>query len=113
VNTQHRVVMRRAPAKGYHPSVDTLFESVASVYPEAAIGIVLTGIGSDGVAGAAKLAAAGGVILSQDEESSVVFGMPGAIARAGLASVIGPPAELARSTLELVEKGIQLKARRA
>ena len=72
------------------PSVDVLFRSVADAYGPAALGIVLTGMGADGLAGARKLVEAGGSVVAQDEASSAVWGMPGEIARAGLASAILP-----------------------
>ena len=61
------------------------------------VGVILTGIGKDGTAGAKKIVEAGGMMMSQDEETSTVFGMPGSVIRARLAAVIGPPAELARA----------------
>ncbi|MGB3378449.1 MAG: chemotaxis protein CheB, partial [Allopontixanthobacter sediminis] len=61
-----------------------------------ALGIVLSGMGRDGADGAARLVEAGGTILAQDEASSAVWGMPRAVAEAGLTSAILPPAEIAK-----------------
>jgi two-component system chemotaxis response regulator CheB len=78
----------------YCPSVDALFASVADVYGPGALAIVLSGMGNDGVAGARALSAKSATILAQDPESSVVWGMPGAIARENLANAILAPAEI-------------------
>ena len=67
------------------PAVDTLFRSAASVYGGRAAALVLTGMGADGLEGCRLLAAKGARILVQDEATSVVWGMPGAVATAGLA----------------------------
>ena len=70
---------------GCRPSVDPLFRSAAEVYGVGLLAVVLTGIGSDGLEGARKVAANGGQTWVQDESSSAVWGMPGAVSRAGLA----------------------------
>lgn len=88
------------------PSVDVLFRSAAYAYGASALGLVLTGMGVDGLAGSRAIVAAGGSILVQDEASSVVWGMPGAVARAGLASAILPLAEIAAAIAGLL-KGVQ------
>jgi len=77
------------------PSVDVLFRSVASVYGERTLGVVLTGMGQDGLKGCELLRNAGARIFVQDEESSVVWGMPGFVARAGLADKILPIGQIA------------------
>jgi two-component system, chemotaxis family, protein-glutamate methylesterase/glutaminase len=82
------------------PSVDVMFRSIARVYRDAALGVVLTGMGSDGAEGSALIRAEGGSILAQDEASSVVWGMPGAVAKCGAASDIVPLAEMGRSIEE-------------
>lgn len=74
------------PGAIYKPSVDLLFESAAEIYGGANIlAIQLTGMGEDGAIGAAKIHKAGGTVIAQDEETCVVFGMPGAVAARGLA----------------------------
>lgn len=72
----------------YCPSVDAMFESIATVYGQSALAIVLSGMGNDGVQGARLLSKMQAQIVVQDEESSVVWGMPGAIAREQLASAM-------------------------
>ena len=74
--------------------MDPLFRSAASVYGAGTLALVLTGMGQDGVAGARAVHAAGGRVLVQDEASSVVWGMPGAVARAGLADAVLPLAQM-------------------
>jgi two-component system chemotaxis response regulator CheB len=82
-------------ASGCLPSVDPMFASLAEEIGDRALGVVLTGMGRDGAQGAARIVAAGGAILAQDEASSAVWGMPRAVAEAGLASAVLPPEEIA------------------
>ena len=86
---------RNPAASGCLPSVDPMFASLAEEIGDGALGVVLTGMGRDGALGAARLVAAGGSILAQDEASCAVWGMPRAVAEAGLASAVLPPRELA------------------
>lgn len=80
---------------GCMPSVDPMFASLAQVYGAHVLGVVLTGMGRDGTHGARDVVEAGGNILVQNEASSAVWGMPGSIARAGLAAAILHPRDLA------------------
>jgi len=94
--TGHAMKLDRRPApSGCMPSVDPMFASLALTHGPAALGVVLTGMGRDGTEGAVELAEAGGTLLVQNEASSAVWGMPGSIARAGLASAILHPLDLA------------------
>ena len=71
-----RVVLSdEPPVSGHRPSVDVLFQSAARIYGSAAIGILMTGMGRDGVEGCKAILAAGGFTLGQDEATSVVYGM--------------------------------------
>lgn len=77
-------ISRAAPVAGFRPSATYMFDSVARLYGRNALGVMLTGMGDDGVAGLGAFHRAGGKVLAQDEESSVVFGMPGAAIAAGV-----------------------------
>ena len=83
-----------APENSCRPSVDVLFRSVAEVYGARALAVVLTGMGQDGLRGCEQIHDAGGQIFVQDEASSVVWGMPGFVANAGLADKILPLQQL-------------------
>ena len=76
------------------PAVDVLFQDAAAIFGPSALAVVLTGMGSDGTGGARALTEAGGAVLAQDEATSTVWGMPGSIAKAGLAQAILPLAEI-------------------
>jgi two-component system, chemotaxis family, protein-glutamate methylesterase/glutaminase len=92
-----RVRLGREPvAGGYLPSVDHMLNAVGAIYGKSAAGVVLSGMGRDGLAGSRGVVERGGVILAQDRQSSAVWGMPRAVAEAGLASAVLPPADLAR-----------------
>lgn len=79
-----------APLKFCKPAADPMFESIADIYGSAGLGVVLTGMGEDGVAGSEAIVGRGGNILIQDEASSVVWGMPGRVANRGLAAEMHP-----------------------
>ncbi len=76
------------------PAVDPLFASAAQVWGNKVLALVLTGMGSDGLAGAKEIVAAGGHVIAQDEETSVVWGMPGQVTNAGLCSAVLPLPEI-------------------
>jgi two-component system chemotaxis response regulator CheB len=82
------------PENSCRPSVDPLFRSVAETYGARALGVIMTGMGQDGLRGSEAIRGCGGQVLAQDEASSVVWGMPGFVARAGLAEKILPLGEL-------------------
>ncbi len=83
------------------PAVDPFFASAAAVWGTWNLALMLTGMGSDGVQGATQIVAAGGAIIAQDEASSVVWGMPGRVAQAGLASAVLPLDQIAPKVVRL------------
>ncbi len=88
------------PRNGVRPSVDELFASVAQAFGFRVIGVVLTGMGRDGLAGAGAIKARGGMILAEAEESCVVYGMPRALAEAELADRLVPIGKMAAAIRE-------------
>jgi two-component system chemotaxis response regulator CheB len=86
----HTGLNQGPPENFCRPAVDPLFRSVVAAYDGAVLAVVLTGMGSDGRNGAAEVRAGGGTVIVQDQATSVVWGMPGAIAQAGLADEILP-----------------------
>lgn len=106
--------MRRAGpaafiARGPHenscrPSVDVLFRSLAEHFGPNVLSVVLTGMGADGLRGVEKLKAAGAYSIVQDEASSVVWGMPGAVAGAGLADRVLPLNQIAPEIVRLAAR---------
>lgn len=89
------------PVHFCRPAVDPLFHSVARIWKGATLGVVLTGMGADGAAGAVEIADEGGTVLAQDEKSSVVWGMPGAVAHAGASAALLPIDGLANKINQL------------
>lgn len=100
-----RLVLREhqgAHVNSCRPAVDVLFDSAVAACGGAVVAMVLTGMGQDGMKGAKSIREAGGLVLAQDEESSVVWGMPGAVVTAGLADSVLPLDELAPQALRLM-----------
>jgi len=96
----------QTPARrGHRPSVDDLFHSCAESCPRQVAGVLLTGMGADGVEGLLALRKAGGITLVQDEASCVVFGMPRVALEKGAADVALPPRALAQTLIRLWKKG--------
>ncbi len=87
------------------PAVDPLFASAAEIWGPKVLALVLTGMGSDGTRGAAKIVDAGGAVIAQDEASSVVWGMPGSVAHAGLCSAVLPLDQIAQRIVRLFVGG--------
>ena len=90
------------PVNSCRPAVDVLFASVAALYGSRALGVILTGMGQDGLSGVKQIKAKGASVITQDKASSVVWGMPGFVAQAGLADVVAPLDEIAPEILKRV-----------
>lgn len=88
------------------PAVDPLFRSATKIFGERTLAVVLTGMGHDGLKGGRDLTRAGGTLLAQDEASSVVWGMPGAVATAGLCTQVLPIDQLGEATEKRLQGGI-------
>ncbi len=102
---QVRIQFTHEPAaSGCLPSVDPMFRAVARTYGERAFAVVLSGMGRDGALGASDLVAAGAEIAVQDRASSVVWGMPGSVAKAGLATTVASPAGIAARIGERIRR---------
>lgn len=93
--TQKLQLSQTPPENSCRPSVDVLFRSLAPLFSNRVLAVVLTGMGQDGLRGCELLAGAGAQIVVQDEASSVVWGMPGFVAKAGLADAVLPLPEIA------------------
>jgi two-component system chemotaxis response regulator CheB len=99
-NPGYRVSLNRGPRVCFQrPSVDVLFRSIAEQSREHSIGILLTGMGTDGAQGLSQIRQAGGATIAQDEESCVVFGMPREAIRLGAAAEVLPLSQIAHSIL--------------
>jgi two-component system chemotaxis response regulator CheB len=86
------------------PAVDPLFRSVVAIYGRQVLAVIMTGMGKDGYRGCEKVREMGGQILAQDEASSVVWGMPGLVAKAGLADAVLPLKDLAAEIVRRVAR---------
>src|SRR3954467_1880008 len=86
-----RTALNQAPPENFcRPAVDVLFRSAVAAYGGAVLGVVLTGMGSDGRVGTGQIREAGGTVIAQDQATSVVWGMPGAVTQAGYADEVLP-----------------------
>ncbi|PWC29206.1 chemotaxis-specific protein-glutamate methyltransferase CheB [Teichococcus aestuarii] len=92
------------PENFCRPAVDPMLRSAVAACEGRVLAVILTGMGQDGMLGCKAVAAAGGLVLAQDEASSVVWGMPGAVAKAGLAQFLAPPEQLADKALAHIGK---------
>lgn len=96
---------KQPPENSCRPAVDVMFRSVVDLYGAGTLGVILTGMGRDGLRGAELIKATGGRVLAQDEASSVVWGMPGFVANAGLADAVLPLNRIAAEVVGRVNAG--------
>jgi len=97
------VVSRLAvqPIESLHrPSVDVLFHSAAEIFGPNVLGVVMTGMGSDGREGSGWIKAKGGMVITEAEESCVIYGMPRSVVEAGLSDAAVPLPRLAEAIIE-------------
>jgi two-component system chemotaxis response regulator CheB len=108
-----RVKLSTAPvSSGCRPSVDPMLWSMGEVYGRTGLGVVFSGMGRDGLV-AVRAGRKGGAVLAQDQHSSAVWGMPRAVAEAGLACAVAPPDGLARRVARASRgAGVEVKATR-
>lgn len=98
-----RTALDQGPAENFcRPAVDVLFRSAVAAYDGAVLGVVLTGMGSDGRIGAGQIREAGGTVVAQDQATSVVWGMPGAVTQAGHADEVLPLGQVAEAITRLL-----------
>jgi two-component system, chemotaxis family, protein-glutamate methylesterase/glutaminase len=103
INHQHCLRLDDGPAENFcRPAADPMFRSIARVYGARALILVLTGMGRDGLRGARQVVEAGGTVIAQDEATSVIWGMPGAVAHAGLCSAVLPLDHMAFSVRKIL-----------
>ena len=93
------------PENHCRPAVDVLFRTAVAVYGSRVLGVVLTGMGYDGLTGSRLIREHGGTVLAQDQATSAVWGMPGAVAQAGLAHRVLPLNAIAPEILRLAGRG--------
>jgi two-component system chemotaxis response regulator CheB len=93
------------PENSCRPAADVLFRSVAEIFAERSLAVVMTGMGQDGLRGCEQIRRANGQIIVQDEASSVIWGMPGLVAEAGLADKIVPLDKLADEIMRRARVG--------
>ncbi|SPE19775.1 fused chemotaxis regulator; protein-glutamate methylesterase in two-component regulatory system with CheA [Candidatus Sulfotelmatomonas gaucii] len=99
------------PENHCRPAVDVLFRSVARVYGSGVVALVLTGMGSDGLAGCRLIRSQGGMVLAQDEATSIVWGMPGSVVQAGLAHKVLPLHSMAAEIVRIAGRSAKAETR--
>ncbi len=104
VGAKKIISLNQEPPENFcRPSVDPMMKSLAAAYGRKVLGVIFTGMGSDGLKGCQSIVEAGGAVLAQDEASSVVWGMPGAVAMTGICTQVLPLGQMARAVREYAE----------
>jgi two-component system chemotaxis response regulator CheB len=102
VGIEKRIKISQNKEYIYRPSVDLLMTSAAEHYPGSCLGVILTGMGNDGLKGMTAIKKSGGRTISQDEDTCVIYGMPKAVVDAGMADKIVPLGDIAGEILNSV-----------
>ena len=105
VRRDRLVLTDEPPIEGFRPSGTRLFSSLAATFGRQAAGVILTGMGHDGVAGLREMRDAGSIVIAQDEESCDIFGMPGVALNTGVVTVTTPLSEIAARLVDLAANG--------
>lgn len=102
-NEAYVALNKKPPQLGVRPSANLLMQTASKIFKEKTVGIILSGMGSDGTLGSQAIKSSGGIVLTEDEASCVVYGMPKSVVDAGLADRIVPLKDLAKEMEKLVE----------
>ena len=94
-----------APENFCRPAVDPMLRSMIAAYGKKILAVIFTGMGADGLKGCQSLVEAGGTVLAQDEATSVVWGMPGAVAMAGICTQVLPLGQMAKAVRDYTDRG--------
>jgi len=105
VSRRSTIALSDAPQiAGFRPSASFLFQSAGAAFGAASVGVILTGMGSDGLDGMRELKAAGGYVIAQDEATSEIFGMPGVVVAAGISDKVLPLPQIGAQLLALASR---------
>ena len=103
INSENRIVITDDPPENYcKPAADYLFRSIANVYRNSSLGVIMTGMGADGVLGLRLMKRHGVQVIAQDESSCIVYGMPGEAVKAGVVDHVVPLANIAKTIMDTV-----------
>lgn len=104
-NGKPTVALKKDPPENFcRPAVDPMLRSLIPLYGKRVLTVILTGMGSDGTKGSEQIVEAGGSVIAQDEATSIVWGMPGAVAMAGLCSSVLPVTEIGRQVRQIAQR---------